>query len=861
MANWWDSAPLADGGTATAAPAKSPYADAIASIESAGSGNYRAVGPATRTGDRAFGRYQIMGQNIRPWSKEVLGREVTPQEFMANPQLQDQIFNGKFGQYVDKYGPEGAARAWFAGEKGMNDPNRRDVLGTSVAQYGAKFSKAAGVPTDVSAQARQPVAGGNDWWQSAPLAEEPSATPGQTGLRRVVIDTGKIGQQSTAPAGDGTQDRGALDAAARGAAQGLTANFGDELRGLVEASGANPNDPASLSALLSGALRYWMGDQTAKQRYDEAAARERAANKEAETQHPVASTVGNIAGALALPIGAAGSATTLAGRLAAGAGVGAGYGAAAGAGEGQGLADTVSKAGTGAAVGGVLGGAAVPAMAALSAAGRGVQKLAEPITNAVRGGANPEAQAARNIALARARDEAAGNPGLTAAQAEALRQQGAPIINADVGGETVRALGRSAANTSAEGRNALNEVISDRYATQQPRIADFLKREFDFPDSTATIDRLHEAARRANRPAYNRAYAEGQSIWDDGLEQYVQAPVVQKAIQLAFVTGRNRAAMDGFPPIKNPFVMNRETGVLELKPGVTPNLQFWDHVKRNLDQMGAEGQAFSKALRNHLDEIVPSYAEARAGAAKFFGAEDALEAGAKFATMSGTDALKLGEARKALSKFTDAERKLFQTGFVSNLLAKVESLRDGQDVVKNIFNSEHARNQIRLALGNDKASKLEAQLLVERAMDAFRPAIQGNSSTARQLYELGLAGAKNPVTLATAVGGISSYGSGGVGPGDALAAGLTFAARKGQIKIDERVAKRVAEMLASDNPNILKAATRMVERTPVLRQLFRKLEIPVARGSASQAPITPAIQSASVSRADDQPDVPRPPGQ
>lgn len=198
MANFFDQ--FDAGPSSAASSAQSPYADAIASIESAGSGNYRAVGPATRTGDRAFGRYQIMGQNIRPWSKEVLGREVTPQEFMANPQLQDQIFSGKFGQYVDKYGPEGAARAWFAGEKGMNDPNRRDVLGTSVAQYGQRFAQAAGVqpsqpmafaperqpmsllppevtsgasqqqaaPTEASAQSRQPSANFFDQFDNMP---------------------------------------------------------------------------------------------------------------------------------------------------------------------------------------------------------------------------------------------------------------------------------------------------------------------------------------------------------------------------------------------------------------------------------------------------------------------------------------------------------------------------------------------------------------------------------------------------------------------------------------------------------------------------------------------------------------------
>jgi len=152
MANFFDQF---DGtAEAPAAPAASPYADAISSIES--SGNYRSIGPATRTGDRALGKYQIMSANVGPWSREILGREVTPQEFIADPKLQDAIFNGKFGQYAEKYGPEGAARAWFAGEKGMNDLNRRDVLGTSVADYSAKFTKAAGRNSDVSAQTRKP---------------------------------------------------------------------------------------------------------------------------------------------------------------------------------------------------------------------------------------------------------------------------------------------------------------------------------------------------------------------------------------------------------------------------------------------------------------------------------------------------------------------------------------------------------------------------------------------------------------------------------------------------------------------------------------------------------------------------------
>jgi hypothetical protein len=180
MANFFDQFD-----SSGAAPAKSApnYADAIASIESAGSGGYRAVGPATGNGDRALGRYQIMSTNIRPWSKEVLGREVTPTEFMSNPQLQDAIFEGKFGSYVQKYGPEGAAKAWFAGEKGMNNPNRSDVLGTTVSAYADKFNKAAGLPAEIATGQSK---GGNFFDQfDAPQ----QATQSESGRPRVIINT------------------------------------------------------------------------------------------------------------------------------------------------------------------------------------------------------------------------------------------------------------------------------------------------------------------------------------------------------------------------------------------------------------------------------------------------------------------------------------------------------------------------------------------------------------------------------------------------------------------------------------------------------------------------------------------------
>jgi hypothetical protein len=111
----------------------SQIANSIGKFESGG--KYGALGPMTQTGDRAHGKYQIMGANIPAWSKEILGRSVTPQEFINNPQLQDQIAQAKMRQYYQKYGtPADVASMWFSGRP-ANGNYSRDNLGTSVPQY------------------------------------------------------------------------------------------------------------------------------------------------------------------------------------------------------------------------------------------------------------------------------------------------------------------------------------------------------------------------------------------------------------------------------------------------------------------------------------------------------------------------------------------------------------------------------------------------------------------------------------------------------------------------------------------------------------------------------------------------------
>jgi hypothetical protein len=122
------------------------WANAIARIESAGSGDYSAVGPVTNKGNRAYGRYQVMDFNVGPWTEQYYGRRLTPEEFLASPQAQDAVFSGAFGSSVEKYGnPQDAASVWFTGKPMSEGANRSDILGTTGSAYVDKFNKALGI--------------------------------------------------------------------------------------------------------------------------------------------------------------------------------------------------------------------------------------------------------------------------------------------------------------------------------------------------------------------------------------------------------------------------------------------------------------------------------------------------------------------------------------------------------------------------------------------------------------------------------------------------------------------------------------------------------------------------------------------
>jgi hypothetical protein len=116
------------------------YAAAIRKIEST---NRYHISTNAGRGRTVLGAYQILDTNLASWSRAALGRSVSQTEFLRSPNLQDQIFKHRFGHYLKKYGPQGAARAWLGGEGAARGSEGMDRFGTTPSAYASKFLQEA----------------------------------------------------------------------------------------------------------------------------------------------------------------------------------------------------------------------------------------------------------------------------------------------------------------------------------------------------------------------------------------------------------------------------------------------------------------------------------------------------------------------------------------------------------------------------------------------------------------------------------------------------------------------------------------------------------------------------------------------
>jgi hypothetical protein len=509
------------------------------------------------------------------------------------------------------------------------------------------------------------------------------------------------------------------EAFGRGVTSAASFGFRDEGSGLIAAGEGDPDDPnpaSAISSLAKGAYRLATGDTEAEQRYETEIERQRAETKRFEQQQPGASIGGQVAGAVALPIGFAARAATLPARAWAAARTGAATGALTGLGEGEDLSSRVRGLLFGGAVGGAAGGLGAPVLEGTIAAGR---YLAGKPIEYIRSAIAPGAQAER--AIGRAYQQAVeADPTAIRRLAPTELGPGQPGVVMDVLGAPGGDLARSAANLSPAARTTLARTLDPRFEGQGDRFATWFRQWSNYPDAYAAQEALEQTARQANRANYAIAMRAGdQPLWSPALEQLTSAPPVQRALKAAAESAQTRAVTEGYGGFRSPITITPDGQVVfnRSPTGVPtyPNLQFWDYTRREIsDAARAAGRAgrneeadvlgnLARSLNNELDTLVPSYRPARQGAAQFFGAENAFEAGQKFVGQN----FSMAETRAALAKMSEAERRLFEDGFSQRMVETIERMPDRSDVTRRIWGTPAKREQVEIVLGRERADQLE----------------------------------------------------------------------------------------------------------------------------------------------------------
>lgn len=654
---------------------------------------------------------------------------------------------------------------------------------------------------------------------------------------------------------------GYVNAAMKGLESGVSFGFSPEIAGGAAKAGLEEAMPYLTDEQVKDVEKAG-GTESA---YTSARDAERSAQKEAREEYPGTYLTGEVGGALAVPIGAGARGATMAGRVARSAAVGSGAGALSGVGHGDTAEDRIA----GGLVGGVVGAAGGTAAPVVEGAIQGARAVAPRIVNEARRLLRPQEEAERQVATAIERDMAAdptARARLTPGEFVEGRNSGQPVRVMDMGGDLTRRLADVAGIVSPEGRTALNEAINTRFETQSPRMAAWLNKTFNFPDAQGWADAIEQTSKAVNKAAYAKAYRDGvKGLWSPELERLAGSDAVSAAMQRAAKNAKDEAIVSGYGAM-NPRITFTQDGRIQFTKGPNgvptyPDLQFWDLTRRELSDAARRAgpgtsearrlNNFASSLNKELDSLVPAYNAARRGASAFFGAENALQAGQNF--VGASERYGLPAAAKAISQMSPTERKLFQDGYVSRLVEKIEKNPDRRSVLNQIARSPAAQKELRIAIGPEKARELEARLRVEGIMDLARSAVQGNSWTARRLFDLGLGGT-----------GMSLVGAGGwnTDPKEMTVGAVMAGLAAGRRHVDANVMRKVAELLVSDDPTKLVRGVRIVARNERLFEGLRAADQRIALAAGEQGAKVPALQAPSAARADqDQDKVQRPQGQ
>jgi len=618
--------------------------------------------------------------------------------------------------------------------------------------------------------------------------------------------------------------------ALRGARQGLTFGFSDELSGLG----------AGAKALLSG--------EDAGAAYRQARDVERARLDKFSEESPGASTLSQIGGGLltgAAPARAATQAPTLLRALGKSALVGGGLGAVAGLGAGEGdFEQQAASTGKGA----LIGAAAGPVVTGLARGAPAAYRYLRPNTvsetvrvpvdtnMASRVGAvakeKPVQVTAREKALDIVRDTLRRS-GATPEQIEAELTRNElltakPEVLADFLGDmgsrrlySTRTLGGEAASKAVD-------RLANRGEGTSARVSEDVQRATaQRGQSLNQLDAKIENRRMMGNQLYRKAFEHGNVTNPDMLE-LLSNPRVSAIIKKA--ADRRAVVADLRGEKYEPLYKQTDAGPVLAR---TPTVEDLHLLKTSLDddirqayqagegQLGGALKEFKTRIVNNLESEVPAYRKARELYKGDIEIEEAINNGRADILRKPVD-----ELRRDFAALSGAEQDAYRSGAIDTILSrKVDPKVDSADFARSLWGNADSRNRLQLLVKNeDELVRLAKQFEREQRMARTNRAVLGGSPTAMREADIA-------DTTAGAVADVVTQG-----PRAALMSRVgKLIQRAGGVT--EPVADDVAKLLTSEGPETIRAVLKTLkarEQQQVMRALNQERTSRAASTVSSQ---------------------------
>lgn len=510
----------------------------------------------------------------------------------------------------------------------------------------------------------------------------------------------------------------------------------------AEFAGVPYSGGAEAARALIGSLGMGFGDEAeagirapfSDESYTTIRDRLRAQQAQFGKDFPVTQTGLEIAGGLALPVGAFGmgakglmQAGTAMGTLGKGAMLGGGAGAVTGAGTAKEIENIPMDSATGLAIGGTVG-AFAPSVINLS--GRAVRAVADSL-----GLTNANKYATRKLAEKLEQDN------LTPQDAQEILQEyrrlGVPDpVIADLG-DNLRGLGYAVQATPSRSRTQANEFLQGRNDELAGSLITGLEQKANVQSGGKLgfeyIDDLVSKQSQAARDAYPKAYA--LDLPANPFRKFVDRPVFQQAYENAlkrnelFIGDPDVVRLPALEQIRN--AQSISTNILhEMKKGLDAVIdKETDALTGKMTGYGADVVKVKNEFNNLIKYYNPEY---RLANANFADSE-----GLKTAYKKGLDYLKMDDKQlvSVLQKMKPAEKESFRVGMLSQIRDRYSKFT-GVDATALVFKSPRQKTALSYAFDNKKQfDDFVKQVEAQKELLKTTKRITGGSPTQANIIE------------------------------------------------------------------------------------------------------------------------------